>query len=173
MNKFLPFLVVSIIVFACKGVDDLLTFTISHETNFTIPNSAPLDLPIKLQTPDVTTNSSQEFGNHDTRADLVKDVKPEQVKLTITSPPGKTFSFIKSIHIYISTNSNNEIELAYLDNIASTASTLDLTTTDKKLDEYVKASSYKIRSQIVTKETLTEDVDVKMNLKFKVTADPL
>ena len=173
MNKFTHFLIALIFMFACKGVDDLLTFTISHETNFTIANSAPLNLPVELQTPDVTTNSSQEFGNHDTKAELVKDVKLEQVKLTITDPTGKTFSFLKSIHVYISTNSSNEIELAYLDDIASTASTLDLTTTDKKLDEYVKASSYKIRTKIVTKETLTQDVDIKMNLKFKVTADPL
>jgi hypothetical protein len=173
MNKLIPFSLVLFLVFGCKSVDDLLTFTISHETNFTIANSAPLNLPVELQTPDVTTNSSQDFSNHDTKAELVKDVRLQQLKLTITNPTGKTFSFLKSIHVYISTNSSNELELAYLDNIASTASTLDLQTTDKKLDEYVKASSYKIRTQIVTKETLTQDVDIKMNLKFKVTADPI
>jgi hypothetical protein len=173
MNKLIPGLLLAISVFGCKSVDDLLTFTISHETNFTIANSSPLNLPIELQTPDVTTNSSQEFGNHDTKAELVKDVKLESVKLTITDPTSKTFSFLKSIHVYISTNSNDEIELAYADNIISTVNTLDLTTTDKKLDTYVKASSYKLRTQLVTKETLTQDVDVKMNLKFKVTADPL
>lgn len=157
----------------CHKVDDLLTFTISHETNFTIENSSPLDFPVVLQTPDVTTNSSQEFGNHDTKAELVKDVKLESVKLTITAPTAKTFSFLKSIHIYISTNSSDEIELAYKDDITATTNILDLTTTDQKLDTYVKASSYKLRTKIITKETLTQDVDVKMNLKFKVTADPI
>jgi hypothetical protein len=173
MNRLLLVLLLATSVFGCKSVDDLLTFTISHETNFTVANSSPLNLPIELQTPDVTTNSSQEFGNHDTKAELVKDVKLESVKLTITDPTGKTFSFLKSIHIYISTNSNDEIELAYADNIVSTTNILDLTTTDKKLDTYVKASSYKLRTQLITKETLTQDVDIKMNLKFKVTADPL
>jgi hypothetical protein len=160
-------------LFGCQDVDNLLTFTISHETSFTVESSAPLNIPIPLTTPDITTNSSQEFDNHNTRADLVKDVKLEQVKLTITDPTSKTFSFLKSIHVYISTDSNNEMQLAYLDNISATSNTIDLETTDQKLDSYIKASSYKLRTSIVTKESLTEDIDIRMNMKFKVTADPL
>lgn len=158
---------------SCKEIDNLLTFSISNTASFTIPSNSPLNLPIELQTPDITTNSSQEFSNHKTRADLVKDVTLEELKLSITSPSGKTFSFLKSIHVYISTNSTDEVELAYLDDIASTSTTLNLTTTNQKLDTYIKAPSYKLRTKFVTKETLTQDVDVQMNLKFKVTADPI
>jgi hypothetical protein len=173
MKRFLTMLFSLAFLVSCQDVDDLLTFTISHEASITLENSSPLNLPFEIATPDITTNSNQEFDNHNTRADLVKDVKLEQVKLTITDPASKTFSFLKSIHIYISTNSNDEIELAYLDNISSTSNSLDLNTTDEKLDTYIKASSYNLRTSIITKETLTQDVQVKMNLKFKVTADPL
>jgi hypothetical protein len=173
MKRLLTMLLPLAILFGCQDVDNLLTFTISHETSFTVENSAPLNIPVPLTTPDITTNSSQEFDNHNTRADLVKDVKLEQVKLTITSPSSKTFSFLKSVHIYISTDSNNEMELAYQDNISATSNIIDLKTTDQKLDTYIKASSYKLRTTVVTKEALTDDVEIKMNIKFKVTADPL
>jgi hypothetical protein len=173
MKRLLTILLPLALLFGCQDVDNLLTFTISHETSFTVENSAPLNIPIPLTTPDITTNSSQEFDNHNTRADLVKDVKLEQVKLTITDPSSKTFSFLKSIHVYISTDSNNEIDLAYLENISGTSNTIDLETTDQKLDTYIKASTYKLRTSVVTKEALTEDIDIKMNIKFKVTADPL
>jgi hypothetical protein len=170
----LVFIALIFLVCACKdSIDRLLTFTISNTADFTIANASPVSLPIEIQTPDITTNSSHEFDNHKTRADLVKNVTIEEVKLSITNPSGKTFSFLKSIHIYISTNANDEIELAFLDDVVSTSATINLTTTTQKLDTYIKASSYKLRTKVVTKETLTQDVDVEMNLKFKVTANPI
>jgi len=79
----------------------------------------PFSLPFEIPTPDITTNSEQELNNNNTKANLVKDVSLEELKLTIVSPSGKTFSFLKSVHIYISTNDDDEVELAYKDNIES------------------------------------------------------
>lgn len=163
----------AIICMQCKQVDDLLTFTIANQVAMTVPSNSPLNLPLELATPEVATNSSQTFANNNTEASLVKDVKLQELKLTITSPAGKTFSFLKSIQVYISTTSNNEILLASLDNIPSTASTISLTPTQQKLDVYAKASSYKLRTAIVTRETVTQSVDMNADLKFRVTAAPL
>ena len=170
---YLSLILITGLIAGCDEVDKLLTFTITDETDFTIETASPLNIPLPISTPDITTNSSQEFQNNNTRADLVKDVRLEQLKLTITDPQNKTFSFLKSIRIFISTNQNDEIELAHLDNIASPSNTLELETTDAKLDTYAKASSYKLRVEAVTKETLNEDVDIRSTLKFKVTADPI
>ncbi|WP_291249084.1 hypothetical protein [Flavobacterium sp.] len=49
----------------------------------------------------------------------------KELKLTITDPSKKTFRFLKSIHLYISTDANDEIELAYLDDINSSSNTLN------------------------------------------------
>ena len=106
-----------------------------------------------------------------TKAELVRDVKLEQLKLTITQPSGKSFSFLKSIRIFISTDQEGEMELASLDNISTTSGTLDLVPTTEKLDPFIKAASYGLRTEIITDETLTQDVDVLVNLRFKVTAD--
>jgi hypothetical protein len=40
--------------------------------------------------------------------------------LTITNPTDKSLAFLKSVRLFISTDANDEIELAYLENINST-----------------------------------------------------
>lgn len=156
---------------ACNDVEKLLTFRISDSTSIQIQSTSPLNLPVEIPTPAVTSNSQQQYQNNNTSKELVKDVKLEELKLTITDPPSKTFSFLKSIHIYISSTSSNEILLASLDNIASTSNTVTLVPTKEKLDVYAKASSYNLRTEVVTDETLTQSVDVQVDLKFVVTAD--
>lgn len=157
---------------SCDAVDDLLTFTISNTASIQIKSTLPIDLPSEIITPEVTTNSSAEFNNNNTKASLVKDVKLKSLKLIITDPDGETFTFLKSIHLYISTTDSDEVELAYQDNINSTANTIDLISTDARLDRYIKADKYKIRTKVTLKETLTKDVTVKADMKFTVTADP-
>lgn len=172
-SKFIALTVfLSILFSSCNTVDDLLTFTISNNASIKIQSTTPINLPLEIITPEVTTNSSAEFQNNKTKASLVKDVKIKSLKLTITDPSDKTFTFLKSIHLYISTTNSDEIELAYQDNINVSSNTIDLICTDKRLDEYIKADSYKIRTQVTLKETLTKDVTVKADMKFKVTADP-
>ncbi|MFV8327848.1 hypothetical protein [Flavobacterium sp. ZS1P14] len=162
----------ALFIVSCNVVDNLFTFNIATQTTFKIASGFPLNLATEVITPDVTTNSSAEFQNNNTKADLVKDVKLSELKLTITDPADKTFSFLKSIHLYISTTADDEIELAYLDDINSTVNTLNLICTSQKLDKYIKASSYKIRAKAVIKESVTKDITVKSDMKFKVTADP-
>jgi hypothetical protein len=157
---------------SCSEVDKLLTFTISNQTTFKINSGLPFNSPFEVPTPDVTTNSTTDFKNNNTNVDLVKDVKLQELKLSITSPTDKTFSFLKSVHMYISTNADDETELAYQDDINSTANSINLTCTTQKLDKYIKASSYKIRTKVITKETLTQETTVKADMKFRVTADP-
>jgi hypothetical protein len=160
-----------VILSGCKKFG--VNFAINHQANFRVEVASPLNLPFEVATPDVTTNSSQQFENNNTAANLIKEIKLEELKLTITNPSSKTFSFLKSIHIYISTNSSDEIELASLENISSTAQTISLNCTTQNLDKYVKASSYKLRTSVVTKETLTQAVDFRSDIKFRVKASVL
>ena len=155
----------------CKKLG--VNFALNHQTTFRVESSSPLNLPFETATPDVTTNSSQQFENNNTAANLIREIKLEELKLTITNPGSKTFSFLKSVQIFISTNGSDEIELASLDNIISTAQTISLNCTTQNLDKYVKASSYKLRTRVVTKETLTQAVDIRTDLKFKVKASVL
>ncbi|AWK05090.1 hypothetical protein HYN56_12950 [Flavobacterium crocinum] len=172
-SKFIVLTVfLSIFLSSCNTVDDLLSFNISNSASIKIQSTSPINLPSEIITPEVTTNSSAEFENNKTKASLVKDVKIRSLKLSISDPSDKTFTFLKSVHIYISTTNSDEIELAYQDNINVSTNSIDLICTDKRLDQYIKADSYKIRTQVTLKETLTKDVTVKADMKFRVTADP-
>lgn len=150
-----------------------INFAINHQATFRVDTGSPLNLPFEVGTPEVTTNSSQQFENNNTAANLIKEIKLHELNLTITNPSSKTFSFLKSIRIYISTNSSDEIELAGLDNITTTAQSITLNATTQDLSKYVKASSYKLRTSVVTKETLTQPVDVQTDIRFKVRASVL
>ena len=158
-------------VVSCKKIADLLKFTIDVENNFTVAASGPLNIPFDILTPQVTTNSSQQFQNNNSDINKVKEIKLKKVDLQIINPPGKTFSFLQSVHIYISTNASDEIELAYLDNIPTTVNSISLITTSASLDTYVKAPSYRLRTKIVTKQALTQDVEIKNLCQFQVTAN--
>ncbi len=158
-------------VISCKKIQDLLTFNVHVENNFTVAASGPLNIPIDILTPQVTTNSTEQFQNNNSDINRVKDIKLKKVDLQIVSPAGKTFSFLESVHIYVSTNANDEIELAYLDNISTTATSISLIPTSVSLDKYVKASSYRLRTKVVTKETLTQNIEVKNLCQFQVTAN--
>lgn len=161
-----------LIAFSCNEVDDLLTFAINDRTSITVAsNASPITLPIDIPTPDVTTNSEQQYKNNNTAASLVKDVRLDELKLTITNPPTRTFSFLKSIRIYISSDQSGELELASAENIASNVNVLNLIPTQEKLDAYIKSPSYNLRTEVTTDEALAESVDIQVDLRFLVTAD--
>ena len=169
---FVPaFIALLLSAISCKKINELLTFNVNVENNFTVGASGPLNIPFDILTPQVTTNSTQQFQNNNSDINRVKDIKLTKVDLQIVSPAGKTFSFLQSVHIYISTNANDEIELAYLDNISSSATAISLTPTSASLDKYVKASSYSLRTKIVTKQALSQDVEIKNQCQFQVTAN--
>ena len=157
---------------SCNAVEDLLTFTIKNSTTITIESLFPIGSPFEAATPDVTTNSSTSFENNKTQASLVKDVKLNSLKLTITAPETKNFSFLKTIRLYISAENVEEMELASAENVNSTSNTLNLTCTSSNLDQYLKKDKYTIRTEVTTKETITTDINVKIDMTYKVTANP-
>ncbi|MEA3494854.1 MAG: hypothetical protein U9R42_02345 [Bacteroidota bacterium] len=176
MKKLATFIGLFLVLFfiKCDKLDEALTFYVEQTTTTTIEKVFSIPgLPIDIPIPTIPTNSTNDFENHNTKAELVKDVKLNELTLTITNPTDKTFSFLGSIHIYISTNSEDEIELAWKDNISSVAQSISLELTDEKLDKYLKSSTYSLRTEAGIKEILLQDVDLDVFLKFKVTADPL
>ncbi len=173
-NKLVLFLLFFILIgslVSCKKLDQLLTFTIANESSITIKSSSPVNLPFTIESPNVTTNSSQQFQNNNSSINLIKDIRLKNLQLIITNPSDQSFGFLQSIHIFISTTSSNEIEFASSDNIVATATTISLTSTQAKLDDFIKASSYKLRTEVVTRQFLTKDVEIKIASKFNVTAN--
>lgn len=157
---------------SCKKLNELLTFEISNSENITIPASGLVNLPIISPVP-VTVNSQESFENNNTNANLVKDVSLRKLTLTITDPAAENFNFLKSIKIYIGTDQNDKVPLASLDNVPTGVSTIELISNNSKLDKYIKASSYTLYTEVSLRSSVTNELTVRADSKFKVTADPL
>ncbi|AHJ99613.1 hypothetical protein [Hymenobacter swuensis] len=168
-----PVLLVVAFLSSCDKIADLLTFYIEDSQSVKIASNFPIGQVVPLTPISVPTRSDEKFKNENTSANLVKDVKLDRLTLTITDPNAENFDFLQSISIYISTNSNDRILLASLDNVPTGVSTLQLTPTKEKLDTYVKASSYTLSTEARIRKPISRDITIRTDSRFKVTADPL
>lgn len=173
IKKFTIIALMSILAFSgCKKAEELLTFDITDSTDIVIENTiTPFSLPFEIFTPEITTNSESEFADNDAKINLVKNILLTELNATIISPEGKTFSFLKEINVYISTNDTDELLLASKKDIDSNATKIFLDVTDQNLDKYVKSEVYNLRTEVVTRETLTKDVTVNIFMKYRVTVN--
>lgn len=163
-----------ILPFSCKQIEDLLTFEIKDSAQFTIPSFSVVNSPISIPVPPVESSSTQTFENSNTNASLVKDVILKELNLEIIDPQTKSFNFLQSIEIYIAAEDIDEVLLASKYDIPeNVGNTLILDTSGEKLDEFIKKGRYTLRTVVQVKEVPGEDVTVKADMVFKVTADPL
>ncbi|SMG27706.1 hypothetical protein SAMN05661096_01650 [Marivirga sericea] len=157
-----------------ESIDNFTTFNISNTAEFTIPSSSGVNLPIDLGTPNISTSSQQSFENNNTRADLVEDVNLSDLTLTITSPDDRTFSFLESLEIYISNDSEGSTLLAEIENVPDNIGReLELETTGAKLDDYIIEDRYDLRYEVVTRESINYDTDIRADMVFEVRAKVL
>lgn len=169
----LPALLVLAVLTSCEKIDKLLTFTIEDSQSVKIAGAFPAGALVPLTPVAVTTRSDEKFKNENTSANLVKDVKLDRLTLTITDPNSENFDFLQSINIYISTDQNDKILLASADNVPTGVNSFQLTPTSQKLDKYVKASSYTLSTEAKIRKPISRDITIRVDSRFKVTADPL
>ena len=173
-NSLIIAIFVTAFFFTVSSCKKLFTFEVSDSTTTTVDvNFLPFKIPKEIPTLPITTNSEKEFAQNNTKVELVKEIILKQLDLTITSPNDKTFSFLKSIEVYISADGEEETKLAWNNSVQSDAKSIELETTDSALDRYVKKNKYNLRTKVTTKETLFNSVDIKIDFTFRVTADLL
>ncbi|HEX8325893.1 MAG TPA: hypothetical protein VF629_00015 [Hymenobacter sp.] len=154
----------------CKKIDRLLTFTVDVMQEVQIPGYVG---GAQLAPVTVRTKSEDSFRNNKTTRDKVKDVLLDKFVLTITEPAGSNFDFLQKLELYISTNANNKILLASIDNVPQGVNTLTLVPTKARLDEYLKSETYDLTSVATTVGFNFTTFKVRSDATFKVTADPL
>ena len=121
MNKILLtyILISATILLSCNKDNREVEFEMDYQTSFTLNSTIGINLPFSPPSPDINTNSTNEFSLKNTNSSLVKEVTLKTLTLTITNPTDKTFSFVKSVHIFISAPGVKEIEAIAYDNIPS------------------------------------------------------
>lgn len=157
---------------ACEKLKDITTFNLDAKTEFTIPGQQTgIGDILSLPRMEVQTSSEQTFKNNNTKADLVEEAILKRLSLTITAPAQANFDFLNDIQIYISAEGEEEVLLAYGENLPETGSRqLELTTTGADLSPYIKKDSYSLRTEATTDKVVDEDVDVRVDMTFAVTA---
>lgn len=169
--KFLTGLIVLAVVLSQSSCKKLLTFDIALTSSFTIPSTVLLDVPVSLPTPDVTTNAEQEFEQNDTRAKYIDEIYLTELKLTITSPSGQTFSPLKHIYIFINAEGLGETRVAYYENVPpNIGNELLLELDDTDLADYIKKEEFTLRVQVVTDETFFTNISVDADMNYRVKA---
>lgn len=161
-----------LLFFSCEKIDQLLTFEISTSENIKIPASGLINTPVISPVP-VTMSSQETFKNNNTSAELVKEVTLSKLTLTVIDPAAENFDFLKSIKIYIGTDQSDKVLLASLDNVPTGVSTIELISNNARLDKYIKASSYTLYTEVALRSNVSQEVTIRADSKFKVTADPL
>ena len=157
---------------ACEKLKDITTFNLNAHTQFTIPGQQTgLGDILSLPRMEVQTSSEQTFRNNNTRADLVEEVHLNNLSLSITAPEQANFDFLNDIKIYITAEGEEEVLLASRANIAESGSRqLELETTGADLSPYIKKESYTLRTEATTDKVVDYDVDVQVDMTFRVTA---
>lgn len=158
---------------SCDKVNDLLTFYINQEETILFESTFPFGVVTPLSPIPVKTNSSETFKNNKTRAELVKDVSLNKLTLTIADPADENFDFLRSIEIYLSNDKGDETKIAYLEDVPKGVKSIELKSTNAKLDQYIKGETYTIRTRAAIAKPMTRDIKIKAAMRFKVTADPI
>jgi hypothetical protein len=158
----------------CKKILNLLSFTVSDSSSFTVPGTPFVPPGVSLSIPGVSvpTTAQSTYKNNNTSADYVQDVTLDRLTLTVTNPSTQNFDFLKSISIYIATDAagSNKVLLASLPNVPTGQTTISLNPTGSKLDMYLKSSSYTLTTTAELAQTLRQNTEVRADSRFNVRA---
>jgi hypothetical protein len=152
---------------ACNALKKLTQFRVNYSSNFTIPSSILINVPLDILSPEMQTNISEELENNNSNKDLIESVKLEEMRLTVTSPSGQDFSFLKDIRLFISADALPEKQVAYKENIAdNVGSEIVMDIIDEELKEYLKKDKVTLRAVATTDKLITQNVNVSIANRF-------
>jgi len=155
----------------CKKIDKLTQFNMEFNESITISSGTSIDLPFNVLTPDIQTNSSSTFAVNNTRKELIEEVKLTNMTLVVKSPSNGTFSFLKSINIYIVADGLPEVKIAWKENIPNTVgATLSLDVSDTNLKDYIIKDKFNLKLSTVTDEIIATDYQIDIKSVFFVDA---
>lgn len=158
---------------SCKKIRELTRFNINNISYATIPSGGIINLPFPIYSPDIQTNSAQEFETNKTEAKLVRAAFLRGLTLAIHTPEQANFDFLRSVEIFISAPNQAEKRIASKNDIPQTGLKLLNVETDATIDlkEYVKGERYSLRIQAVTRQLPGSDVTLRINSTFEVEAN--
>lgn len=172
MKKYLCICCCILITIAgCKKIDKITNFNMEFNETVVIPASTGINLPFNILTPNVETNSESTFAVNNTRKDLINEIRLTKLDLRITSPSNGTFSFVKSLSIFLSADGLSETKIAWIGNVpANVGNVLYLDVSGADLKEYIKKDKFTLRLNTVTDQLITSDYQINVHAVYFVDA---
>jgi len=171
MKKILfPLLFVVLGLSSCDALGELTKFDMPFTQSVTIPKQVVVtNTPVDLTTPDMQSNSANFFAKNNIKTDLIQKISLKELKLNVTSPTDGNFNFLKTIEIYILTDSLPAVKIASLSEIpVSTDTTLVLTVDPVDLKQYILKDKFKFKITITADETIQKDYTIELKPIFLV-----
>ncbi len=160
--------------FACEGLDKLTQFHLNYNETITIPAVIGLNLPFNILTPAIKTDTEEVLELNDTHKNLIEEVNLVELNLDIIDPSDSDFGFLKSIEIYIESDNEAEVLIAWKDDIDNTiGSTLVLEVSDEDLTRFIIEDSFSLKVTTVTDEIPLTDHEIEIQSRFFVNASIL
>lgn len=145
-----------------------------YQESIVIPSTIGLNLPFNLATPEIKTNSEEIFEFNHTRKHLIDKVVLEQLSLKISDPTDADFSFLRSIEIFISADSQEEVRVAWIHDIENTVgNSISLETSEENLAPYIIQDEFSLRFSTVTDKIPLSDHQIDIDASFFVDAEIL
>jgi len=164
-------LLMGITLVSCKKLDKLTQFDITYHSEVTVPAAVPINVPFDILTPEVETNTEEEFENNNTHKDLIEEITLKKLVLTIIDPADETFDFLNSIEVYIETDDLPEKKIAWKEDIPENGlQQLELDTSGEDLKEYLMEDSFKLKVKTKTDHATTRDITIDIKTVFHVNA---
>ncbi len=185
MKKILILVAAAISLSACQKVKNLanIGFDIPYSQSETLPNvpgyTYGMQLPaggVELPFPPATvaTNAQHYFDQYHASSKNIVSAALTSMSMQITAPAGQYFDFLDTIELYVSTESQPEVLVAYAYNIPKGQTTLDLTTMPGlNLKNYFVQDSIIVRLNAHINAVPAPGTTVQLSGKFHIVANPL
>ena len=158
-------------LFSCEKIDEWTQFNMDYTSSVSIPATLGIDLPIDIWTPNIPSNSEEEFESNNTAKNLIEKIVLTSLSMEITSPEDSSFDFLKNIEVYIEADGLEEKKIAWLEDIPKTGlKKIELETSPDDLKEFIKKDNYKLRTKTVSRQLVSHDTEVEIRNSFFVDA---
>ncbi len=159
---------------SCKKISELTQFDLKYNTETTIEAGVATLLPFDVNTPDIQSQTEDEFQGHKTAKNLIQSITLKELKISITAPEEQNFDFLKNLEIYISSDGMEELKLAWKTEIPENiGKEIVLDNSDADIKPYLLSEKFRLRLKTTTDKVLNNDVQIKIANIFRVDANIL
>ena len=167
------------------GGGSILDIPLRHtlKYDFTLPQigAGTVEIPtpetaVPFTSPPITNTVPDEFKKNNLNINKVKSVVVEALNLNIKAPAGQTFSFLKSVKIYLGADGIGERLIASKDNINSISpapTSLSMDPISNDIAPFIKGPTYYLKIEAVVVRTTTADIEIGSEIKILAIVNPL